>query len=45
MNARKEGRRPEDAVVREFANSLAGAIRGLPARKFRDEDLCDWDLG
>lgn len=36
-------RSPAD-VEREFTKSLRGAIEGLPARKFNDEDPCDWKL-
>jgi hypothetical protein len=44
MGQRKSDRRSPDALSREFENSLRGAIEHLPSNKYRDEDLCDWEL-
>lgn len=44
MEARTSDRRSPDVLLTEFTNSLRGAIEKLPKSKYRNEDLCEWEL-
>lgn len=44
MASRKTGRRPANAISDEFIRALNGATQKMPRSKFRNEDLCEWEL-